>query len=257
MSIYPKISIILPTYNRANKIVIAVKGVIEQSFVDWELIIIDDTSTDDTPVVLEKIKQLDKRIKCLRNEENLGLVRTLNKGLAVSKGKYIARLDDDDEWIDKGKLQKQINYMESHPECVLLGSSFNIVNEDNSNVEVFNPPLDDRSIRNIILSHNPFGHSTVLFKKDVAVALGGYDENLDYTEDYDLWLRLGNKGKLGNLFDVTVKYIKSNHGMSYNNHQAQIRYQYDILKKNWQYYPGKSRAIINFFKIIFRMFFCI
>jgi glycosyltransferase involved in cell wall biosynthesis len=250
MNTVPKISIILPTYNRAEKIKKAVGSVINQSYQNWELIIIDDASTDNTPEVLDNLKAADKRIICLHNERNLGLAQTPNKGLAVARGEYIARIDDDDEWVDINKLKKQLDYMENHRDCILVGTAFEVVKENGSILRIFKPILDDKKIRNHILSVNPFGHSTVLFRKAVMADLGGYDENLGYTEDYDLWLRLGQKGKLANLSDITVRYTEYNSGMSYFSRDKQLKYQYQILKKYWLFYPGKIRALMFFFKMI-------
>lgn len=250
MNSSPKISIILPTYNRAGKIDKAVKSVIIQSFQAWELVIIDDASADNTPKVLEKLRLADERIVCLRNDKNLGLARTPNRGLAVAKGKYIARIDDDDEWVDTEKLQKQFDYLENNPDCVLVGTAFEVVRENGLTLRVFKPFLSDKEIRNHILSVNPFGHSTVLFRKAALADLGGYDEGLNYTEDYDLWLRLGQKGKLANLLDITVRYTEYNSGMSYFSRDKQLKYHYQILKKYWSSYPGKVRAVATFFKMV-------
>jgi glycosyltransferase involved in cell wall biosynthesis len=237
MDSMPKISIIMPTFNRADKIQTAVRSVICQSYRDWELIIIDDASTDKTSQVLKNIKASDSRIICLGNEINCGLAKTLNRGLIIAKGEHICRIDDDDEWIDYNKLQKQIDYINAHSECILVGTAFQVIDKNKSIMRIFSAPLEDKEIRSVILSVNPFGHSTVLFKRNIALIVGGYDESMCRAVDHDLWLRLGQKGKLANISDITMKYTEQTGSISYRNRDKQLKYQYEILRKYGHSYP--------------------
>lgn len=242
----PFISILLPTHNRCDVLGRAIESVVGQSFKDWELIVLDDASTDATCEVVQSFVDKDPRVCYERNPENFRLVRTLNRGLDLSRGVYIARIDDDDVWVDPQKLEKQINFLKKNKNCVLLGTAFVAVRTNREKAYEFNPPCADGDIRKIFLSYNPFGHSTVIFSKDVALRLGGYDASLSYTEDYDLWLRMGSCGALANLPDNTVRYTLGE-GMSSSNRRNHLRYHLRLLREYGDKYPGKYYA---FFRLI-------
>lgn len=113
----PLVSILLPIYNGNNKwLTQAINSILDQTFRAFELIILNDASTNDIEKTILAFVQQDQRIVYLKNQKNLKLTRTLNKGFAHAKGKYIARIDDDDIWSDEKKLEKQVNFMEKHPE---------------------------------------------------------------------------------------------------------------------------------------------
>ena len=110
----PKVSVVIITYNRARFLPEAIESVIAQSFTDWELIVVDDASTDNTKGVVEKYSSVDSRIKYYRNPENLNISKSRNRGIELSKGKYIAVLDSDDIWCDIEKLKLQYSFLESN-----------------------------------------------------------------------------------------------------------------------------------------------
>jgi glycosyltransferase involved in cell wall biosynthesis len=112
MNNQPLVSVILPTYNRVKYIRKAIESVLGQTYRNLELIIINDGSNDKTSKVIYGFAKKDQRVKTIKNETNIGLVKSLNKGITKSKGKYIARIDDDDVWSDKQKLEKQIEFLE-------------------------------------------------------------------------------------------------------------------------------------------------
>src|ERR1700688_1532416 len=128
----PRVSILLPTYNRAALLRRAVQSVFRQSFPDWELIVLDDGSTDGTEAMLKEFMGRDHRITTIRNpkNENAGIAKFLDKGLAAAKGEYIARLDDDDYWIDDDKLKKQVAFLDSHPDYVVVGTGVRVINKE-------------------------------------------------------------------------------------------------------------------------------
>jgi len=117
----PKVSIIMGTYNRAYLIEKAVKSVQEQSFQDWELMIADDGSSDDTKIVVNKLKRVEPRIIYIKNSVNQGISKNYNTAFGVVKGEYIAMIDDDDFWLDNNKLGKQVQFLDTHREYVGCG----------------------------------------------------------------------------------------------------------------------------------------
>ncbi len=206
IAMQPLVSIILPTYNGAKYIAAAIASVQAQSYTNWELIIIDDGSTDDTEVIVQSLSHADSRIQYVKNEQNLGIQKTLNRGLALAKGEYIARIDDDDQWIDADKLTAQVSFLESHPDYVLVGTGVVIVTETGQEITRYTLSENDIAIRNRMLAKNCFAHGTVMYKKSAVNEVGGYSEqkNKRHIEDHDLWLRLGVIGKMYNLASHSV-----------------------------------------------------
>ncbi len=242
-----KISIILPVYNGEKYIKDAIQSVLNQSFLDWELLVIDDASTDKTREIIEEFSRKDKRIIYIKNEENLGIQKTLNIGLKHAKGEYIARIDDDDAWIDSIKLEKQIRFLEENKDHVLVGTG--VINVDEKNHELFRflNPLTDIEIKKKLLTKNCFIHSSVVFRRDIAMKFGGYDEteHTKHVEDYDLWLKLGSVGKLANLPLYGVKFMMRKSSLSGKNKKEQFRKDLLLAKQYRNMYPNYYEALIR------------
>ncbi|MFA6547727.1 MAG: glycosyltransferase [Candidatus Magasanikbacteria bacterium] len=208
-----KVSVNIITYNREDFLSKAIDSVLVQSFKDWELIIVDDCSIDNTAVLVSEYIQKDSRIKYFKNDTNLGIGKSRNLALQLSSGKYIAVLDSDDYWSDKNKLQKQFDLLESG-EFVLVGGGYQVVDRLGNKKNSFLNPTTDGQIRSKFLFKNPFVNSSVMFKKDLAVKSGGYDESLQVGEDYDLFLRLGRLGRLINIPSIFVNYCQHGQNVS-------------------------------------------
>lgn len=250
----PLISIILPTYNGARTINRAIASVLSQIYTHWELIIVNDGSTDETAVIVETFAEKDPRIIFLTNEKNVGIQKTLNRGLAVSKGKYIARIDDDDEWIDTSKLVAQVAFFESNPRCVLVGTDSFVVDERGVILSVNRLPKSDTEIRAAMLSKNCFLHSTILARKSIVEKVGGYSEEprTRHVEDYDLWLRLGMEGCMANLGMLSTVLIASGDSLTSKNRVTQARHALCMLFRYRKQYP---RFLLGFFVSITRFVF--
>lgn len=243
----PHISIILPTYNGDNQIDRAISSVQEQSFQDWELIVVIDGSTDTTCERVSKMATEDSRIIIVNNVENQGIQKTLNIGLQKARGKYIARIDDDDEWVDIYKLQKQFDFLESHPEYVLVGTGLVLVDKQKKELTRYLFPGSDYEIRNKILSQNCFAHPTIMFRRNALNLLDGYseDEKYKHVEDYELWLRMGTIGKFANLPIYAVGYQVSVTSISGKNKLLQLK---KCIKLSWEFknkYPSFLKNFIN------------
>lgn len=236
----PLVSIILPTYNGAQYIASAIESVLAQTYLDWELLIISDGSTDQTRTVVEKFAKHESRIVFVENEKNVGIQKTLNKGIAAAKGIYIARLDDDDCWIEREKLLQQVIYFETHPKCVLVGTNATVINTQGKILSHNTMPLGDRIIRSKILSKNCFLHATVMIKKVALEKVGGYSDHKKFlhVEDYELWLRLGIVGSLANLALYSTSLINREESLTSKNRVGQA---YNALRVVWMYkkkYPN-------------------
>ena len=241
----PEISIITITRDRAGFIAKAVESAQKQSFSNWELIVLDDDSNDDTGRILEAFRAKDGRIRYYKNSPSLGISRNRNLGLSLSKGKYIAILDSDDYWTDNDKLQKQFDFLENNPEYALIGSNIAFVNTDGTLIRLSDNEASDTNIRAKMLTVNQISHSAVLLRKKVLNETGVYDENLQVAEDYDLWLRIGRKYKFANLKETTVNYTVHNGNISNENTSKFYRVTEMIAKKNKNYYPNYWKSIIH------------
>jgi glycosyltransferase involved in cell wall biosynthesis len=240
------ITIILPTYNGGKYIKKAIESVLSQSFLDWELLIIDDGSSDNTQEIVQDFIYKNKRISYFKNEVNLGIQKSLNKGLKEAMGEYIARIDDDDEWTDKNKLKKQVEFLDNNPGYVLVGTGAVVVNEDGKEIIRYLLPETDQEIRNRLLIKNCFIHSSVLFRKETVLKFNGYSEGEDvkYLEDYDLWFKLGTVGKLANLQEWSINFMMREGSTSSKNKIDQLRKNLLLIKKYKSNYPNHSKAKI-------------
>lgn len=201
----PKISVILPAYNAEKYLKVAVDSILSQSFGNFELLIINDGSTDFTKEVI--LSYNDERIRYIENEKNLGLIETLNKGILLSKGKYIARMDADDI-CHLSRFQMQIDFMEKNPEYVICSSSRKEFVQDISHFHLSILPVDNISIRIHSIFSTPFTHPAVMlrasiFKENNLVFEDGYK----YAEDYQLWIKILQYGK-GYNFKMPLLYYR-------------------------------------------------
>ena len=240
----PQISIITITRNRAGFIAKAIESAQKQGFTSWELLVLDDDSNDETGAILETLIFKDNRIKYHKNSPTLGISKNRNLGLSKARGKYIAVLDSDDEWIDKDKLQKQFDFLEKNNDYVLIGSNIKIIDEKEKFIKETGFATEDIDIRKKILIENQIPHSSVIYKKEIADKIGGYDNKLSCVEDLDLFLKLGKLGKMKNLKEITTAYTKHSGGTSQKMKLAMAWNHLMIVLKNFGKYPNWFSALI-------------
>lgn len=231
------------TRNRASFISRAVKSAQNQSFTDWELLVLDDDSNDATEAILASIMASDNRIKYHKNSPALGISKNRNKALSLAKGKYIAVLDSDDFWIDGSKLQKQYDFLEANPNYILIGSNIKIIDEKENFIKETTFASEDKEIRKKILKDNQIPHSTVMIRKDLMNKVGGYDNKLSCVEDLDLFLKLGQLGKFKKLIEITTAYTRHSGGYSHIRKVSMAWNHYKIVFKNFGKYPNWFIAI--------------
>ena len=238
----PRVSIVMPTYNRSALLSRSIESIRAQSFTDWELIVTDDASPDGTWAALTEWAAKDARIKPHRNAVNQypDISGILNAGIARATGEYIARLDDDDYWIDVDKLTKQVAYLDAHPDCVIVGTGVVVVDGAGNERYRYLKAATDTAIRNNALSANPFTHSTVLYRKAVAVAAGGYHH--PYAEDWVLWLAMGKRGKMHNIPEYSVGYLMAGQNKTFTFQRTQAKTLITIITGFRKDYPHFWRA---------------
>lgn len=240
----------MATYNRADLILNAVDSVINQSFRDWELLILDDNSNDNTEDTVRGYST-DQRIKYFKHEQNLGVSRNRNFGLSIAQGKYIAIIDSDDAWIDKNKLKKQYECLENNSEIGLVGT-FMIRKYLDAYEDKMAYETEDTKIRKKILLKNQFVHSSVLYRKDFAK--GGYNENINLAEDYNLFLRIGTLSKFANIPEYSVKYLVNPNGETSKKKLKMAFIVDDLIVKYKNYYPNYYTARLKSFARIILIF---
>ncbi len=242
-----RVSIILPTYNGALRIASAIESIRTQSYQEWELLIIDDGSTDDTESIVSDFSNSDSRIRYIKNTHNLGIQKSLNSGLREARGEYIARIDDDDIWPLPDKLTLQVDYLDKNPTCVLVGTGVILVDESGKELMRYFVPETDTEIRRALLGKNCFVHSSVLFRREQALLCGGYDETMGtrHVEDYDLWLKLGIQGALANLRIYGVRFMVRGGSVSSQNKIEQFKKNFFLIQKFKHAYPQYVRAYLR------------
>ena len=195
----------MSVYNGAKFLAEAIASILAQTFTDFEFIIIDDASSDNSLQVINSYK--DARIIVLQNTKNLGLTKSLNIGIAKAKGKYIARMDADDVSMPK-RLEKQFGFMEEHPEFAFCGTRAISINEEGQEISYLPDTVcDEDIILASIFFKNMFTHSTLFIKKKALTDVGGYDEEFTRSQDYRLYLKLFTNNYFGtNLNENTLKY---------------------------------------------------
>jgi glycosyltransferase involved in cell wall biosynthesis len=213
-----RVSIILPIYNAELFLGTALRSILDQTFVDFELIAINDGSTDNSADILASFH--DNRLRIINNDGNKGLIHTLNKGLDEAKGKYIARMDADDVALPN-RLEIQLKRLAENPSIVLIGTNMEQIDSRGLTVGYIDYPETDMSIRETLKTHSAFGHPTVIFDKKAAIEVGGYRGEFKHCEDYDLWLRLSTKGELANVQIPLLRYRIHSNQITFNNIKAQ------------------------------------
>lgn len=242
-STFPKVSIIIPTYNRVKMLEKSIESVFAQSYKDWELIIIDDASTDETEERMKQLSSREKSVRYLRIPKIVGkgISEYLNIGLRNSKGEYIARIDDDDFWCHKDKLKMQVEFLDENPEYVVVGGGVILVDENGTELFRYLKKETDEEIRRFALFSNPFTHATVMFRKETAMKLGGY-RIMKHVEDMELWLRMGKVGKLYNMKEYFITYMTAGQNKSFLQQRENSRTVVDVVKMHGKHYPNFRKA---------------
>lgn len=202
----PLVSVLMPAYNAEKYIIEAIESILKQSFTDFELIIINDCSQDSTSQLLTNYALKDSRIVIINNDRNLGVSDSLNKGLEIAQGKYIARMDADDI-ADKKRFEVQVAYMDAHPDTVLCGSSIEFINESGKALGYRNYPTGNDVLKKQLPISNPFAHPTVLINRSLLNNFKlKYSKDYPRCEDYHLWFQIAQFGKFHNCSEPLLKY---------------------------------------------------
>jgi len=192
----PKVSVLISVHNTEQFIEEALKSIYNQTYQDFEVVIVDDGSTDRTSEILLNLK--DSRTFIYRNPENLGLTKSLNIGLKLCRGQYVARMDADDISHPQ-RFERQVKFLDENPDCLVLGCWYGRIDSNGKIWGSKEPPTEYEETKKQLLIEACVGHGTAIVRRAAIVEVGGYNEEYTYAQDYDLWLRLSEVGLIRNL----------------------------------------------------------
>lgn len=221
-----KVTILLPAYNAALYLRDSLDSIMRQAFKDFDVLLIDDGSMDDTSKIGIEYSNIDRRIKYYKNEKNIGLIKTLNKGLSLAKGEYIVRMDADDIMFDD-RLYKQVKYMDSNPECFVCGGQMEYIGGLTGMAPILPQKYEDLLYLSLI--NCPLYHPTTIIRNSAIKQFGlKYNDSYKHAEDYKFWsdIIFSHPNSIANIKDVVLFYRISNNQIT-----AKYSDEQDLISK--------------------------
>jgi glycosyltransferase involved in cell wall biosynthesis len=229
MSGAPLVSVVIGAFNAQRFLAPALDSLLAQTFRDFELVVVDDGSTDDTFAILKKYQAGDSRVRVIQIAHG-GIVEAANAGLNAARSDLIARADADDVSMPD-RLQKQFDFLNARPEVVAVGSRMQVIEPFGSPLRITDHKLTHEEIEEEFLRGSGWAlpQPAAMLRKSVALKVGGYRHNYPYSEDFDLLLRMSEAGRLANLPDVLVQYRLHAGSANWNHHQRQMANKVGLL----------------------------
>ena len=251
----PTVTVLLAVFNGGPLLRASLDSICAQTFADFELLVVDDGSTDETPAILHEYK--DARLRVLTNERNLGLTRSLNRGLAEARGEFIARQDADD-FSAPSRLEKQGAFLRAQPDVQLLGTSAWRVDPEGRVTGPNDVPASPAAIRWASVTDNPFLHTSVMFRRAVVLdEFGGYDERFAICQDFELWNRLAARHPVANLRARLVRMREHESSMTRTQSAETTDEMERIFAANWasifpqRPFTAAERELLAMFRLRF------
>ena len=244
-SLAPKISIVMAAYNEEHEIGRAIESILAQTFIDWELIVIDDGSTDATADVVRRYAEKDSRINLVCNGTNMELSVSLNKGIGLAQADLIARADADDINLPE-RLSKQYEYMQAHIEIDVLGTAAYLLDETGQRVNSYSHPLTHAELKKLPFIKIQFFHPSVIIRRRFFDAAGLYDPHYPNAEDKEIWLRGLSVGcTYANLPEPLIEYSTSGYVKSW---RSILKHAFSLLRiaKDLKIEHGYSLTLLLF-----------
>ena len=209
----PLVSVLFPVYNGAHYLEESIQSILNQTYYNFEIIIIDDGSTDDSSTIIQKFS--DPRIRFYYNQTNQGLAETLNRAINLSKGDYLARQDQDDISLPK-RFERQVEFFETHTGYGMVGTWAKVRRCEQGNVGLIDPPTESLILKFELMFNNQFVHSSVMILKEVFKKIGLYSTNKSRQppEDYELWYRITRQYEVSNIPEVLLVYNETPNSMT-------------------------------------------
>jgi glycosyltransferase involved in cell wall biosynthesis len=221
----PAVSVVIPVRNALPFLDEAVTSILTQSFTDFELIVVDDGSTDGS---LARVRTFaDPRIR-IHSQPAIGIASALNAGIALAKAPLIARMDADDVALPD-RLHRQVLLLRERPDIAAVGSGYRVIDRHGRPLRVIIPPADPDAIRQTLLESNCMAHPTVVMRRDTVVRAGGYRDAFPFCEDYDLWMRLSENSLLANIPEPLLLYREHDANASWAALERRLRSEVALL----------------------------
>lgn len=236
---HPKVTVLMSVYNSEDYLVEAVESILNQTYKNFEFLIINDGSTDSSLRILREFSKRDSRIRLI-SRRNKGLVASLNEGLEKARGDYLARMDSDDISLPH-RLATEVTYLDNNPDVVLVGSNYTVINENGKKLtttNIFTHP-DDLKVAQVTC--NQYGHGSIMARRKALLAVGGYDPRVGHVEDYHLWTRLSRKYKIANIVDPLYLYRSNSQGVSQSNLNLQIKQTFAVRDAAFKHFLKNRR----------------
>jgi glycosyltransferase involved in cell wall biosynthesis len=230
----PLVTVLLPVYNGGNFLKETIQSILDQTYENFEFIIINDCSTDNSENIIQDFN--DKRISYIKNNQNLELINTLNKGITISKGKYIVRIDADDI-AHRERISRQVLYMEENSDVIVCGSNVALIKNNIITNEIIEYHSDSNDIKFALNFYCPFIHPSIIIRKEILIKNKlKFDLEFKHAEDYFLWTQLAAYGEFYNIPEVLTYYRLHEHQISHVNKQ----YQIEQMKRIQEIYQQNS-----------------
>jgi len=248
----PLVSVIMPVFNSASFLASAIDSILFQTYTNFELIIIDDASTDKSRQIISQYAKKDKRIKFIKNKINLGVSLSTNIGISQAKGQFIAKMDSDDISLPS-RLEKQIKYLQKHPRTIAVGGQCMVINETNQIIGNKNFPLHSNQTKDMIFWAVPIQQPTIIINKSLLPKnFTWYSKSKSSAEDVDLMFRLLNFGRLENIKDYVLFYRHRPNSLSHINPKLTFRLtlqsRLNAIKNGYQ--PSPKAILLNLAQIL-------
>jgi len=216
----PTITVLMTVYNGEKYLSEAIESILSQTYRNFEFLIIDDCSTDESANIIHSFS--DERIIYQKNRTNIGQTKSLNKGIKLANGEYIARIDQDDE-SNNTRLEKQLSFMKKN-NCHVVGSWFNVIDSTGELMYRNKLPIEPQDIINLMTWSNPIAHSSVMMKKDELLSLNSYPEHYTHGMDMALWIKfVQNNYKIMNIPEYLINWRQHNQSSSKNSNNLILR----------------------------------
>jgi glycosyltransferase involved in cell wall biosynthesis len=232
----PTVTVLMPVLNSQRFLREAVDSILKQTWTDFELLVVNDGSTDSTATILESYN--DPRLRILNNNSNMGVPFSLNRGLAHARGRYVARIDGDDAALPE-RLTEQVRFLDHHPEVALVCSATDVIDADGETIYVEDSVRSSEQFYYLLTFAN-YIMGSVTFRRDLVLELGGYDESMKYAQDYDLWVRISRRAKIAKLDRILVKVRNTETNISSRFKAEQSEYARKIFLRHVQSLLGSS-----------------
>lgn len=238
----PRVSVLMSVYNDSEFLRLAIESILQQTYQNFEFLIIDDGSTDDSRGIIRSYQ--DSRIRLIVNDQNMGLTQSLNKGLNLSKGSLIARMDSDDIAYPQ-RFARQVAFLEAHPDVAVVGTQVRTIDENGRPIHSggWKKSTSWGAIRWQLIFDNPLVHTTVMFRRSVIWnEFGGYAEEFPSSQDFELWSRVAGRHRLANLPDGLMDFRVHSGSVSWNYKKENEKKLVQVLQENvkpyWEDGPG-------------------